>query len=393
MLGILADCLTLLDTNGGGSGSSSGTINSPSSSPSSGVKRLPSKHITTGYHSPPVLDAQAVANILLGTIVIVHMIILIVVMVVVVVVVVVIVVVVVVVVVMVAIVVTHALIISKFFLLLTYFTLPFDLLHIIHFYLTHSHNPKSFLSTHSSIFPLTPLSPSHFSLFLVPPSRSPLSFSYFPSPTGLRGCSSRFIEVRHVLTAVCNLCEHYPRVLRSLKAGELSMAIWGLQGMSNDHVEVDRLVALVCDGLDYRSGHSRTGTLKASARDVELHLSSASGSASSSSSGGDDGGSATNLANGASTTASETAATPTSPSPIIFTKGAQVSKRTRAMSIILPHHHYSIPSHVSYSPSPASSQYALMQLHNPLHISSSYLLQPTMRLGGSFIRWLTRHER
>ena len=125
MLGILADCLTLLDTNSGGSGGSSGgTTTSSSLNPSSGVKRLPNKHITTGYHSPPVLDAQAVANILLGRYhghrLYNHMIILIVVMVM-------------IVVVMVAIAVTHVLIIFKLVLLPTYYTLTFKLLHIIHF--------------------------------------------------------------------------------------------------------------------------------------------------------------------------------------------------------------------------------------------------------------------
>ena len=173
------------------------------------------------------------------------------------------------------------------------------------------------------------------------------------------------------------------------------MAIWGLQGMSNDHVEVDRLVALVCDGLDYRSGHSRMGMSKASAGDVKQHLSSASTSGSASSSSGVDGddGGGTTSTNGATTTASETVATPASPSPIIFTKGAQVSKRTRAMPFLHPHHLYSIPSHVSYNPSPTSTQYVLMQLHNPLHISTPYLLRPTMWLGGSFTRWTTWHER
>ena len=78
MLGILADSLSLLDSNigsggssssGGSSGSSSsggGASNSGSGSGSS-VKRLPGKPLMTGHHSPPVLDAQAVANILLGT--------------------------------------------------------------------------------------------------------------------------------------------------------------------------------------------------------------------------------------------------------------------------------------------------------------------------------------
>jgi len=67
---------------------------------------------------------------------------------------------------------------------------------------------------------------------------------------GMHSFSCAMVEVREVLNALCNHLEKYPTILNTLKAKELSMAFYGLQGMSSSTEEVSRLLCLFNDALD-----------------------------------------------------------------------------------------------------------------------------------------------
>jgi hypothetical protein len=69
---------------------------------------------------------------------------------------------------------------------------------------------------------------------------------------GLRSSSSEHSEVREVLVALCKNLSQNPAILRGMKSRELSMTLQGMQGMSSEIPQVDKLLELLCDGLDDR---------------------------------------------------------------------------------------------------------------------------------------------
>ncbi len=65
---------------------------------------------------------------------------------------------------------------------------------------------------------------------------------------GLRSSSSDHHEVRQVINSLCNKID--TKVLIKLKRNELSMALWGMQGLQGNDKETQKLLEMINDALD-----------------------------------------------------------------------------------------------------------------------------------------------
>jgi len=72
---------------------------------------------------------------------------------------------------------------------------------------------------------------------------------------GLKSCSASSLEARRVLSNLAKYMRQngrWKRTLVSLKSSEVSMCIWGLQGMSSDLVEVKEILRLINEAFEIK---------------------------------------------------------------------------------------------------------------------------------------------